>query len=416
VTVGGQPQTTTMNYTGRSGSGAGNFLTLVSGPIAGANTYYTYDSAERVYTVTDSEGYTVTTAYDNLDRPKSTIYPDGTSDQTFYNKLDVDHTIDRQGRVTKNAYDAIRELLQTNDPQGRITKYSWCTCGGLSTLTDGNGNVTNWALDTQGRVTSKTYGYTGSTNASTITYAYENNLSRLHSMTDAKGNVSTYTYNSDNTLNAVAYAVTTATSPANVVTSATPGVSFGYDPVYNRVTQMTDGTGTTHYYYNTNNGALGFGRLSSVTVPIAGTSSTATVAYQTTGSATGYDELGRVVSRTIDGANPVGTTFDALGRVTGVSNALGAFSYGYVDETSRLKTVTYPVGTGGTGQSLNTIYNYYSNTAASGTGNGDQRLQEIKNLKGSTQLSKFDYTYNLVGTIATWTQQADSSTAVVNTS
>ncbi len=33
----------------------------------------------------------------------------------------------------------------------------------------------------------------------------------------------------------------------------------------------------------------------------------------------------------------------------------------------------------------------------------------------TTQLSKFDYTYNAVGTIATWTQQADSSTAVVNT-
>ena len=36
-------------------------------------------------------------------------------------------------------------------------------------------------------------------------------------------------------------------------------------------------------------------------------------------------------------------------------------------------------------------------------------------MKGATQLSKFGYTYNHVGTIATWTQQADSSTAVVNT-
>jgi RHS repeat-associated protein len=34
---------------------------------------------------------------------------------------------------------------------------------------------------------------------------------------------------------------------------------------------------------------------------------------------------------------------------------------------------------------------------------------------GTTKLSKFDYTYNPVGTIATWTQQADSGTAVVNT-
>jgi hypothetical protein len=46
---------------------------------------------------------------------------------------------------------------------------------------------------------------------------------------------------------------------------------------------------------------------------------------------------------------------------------------------------------------------------------GDQRLQEIKNLTGTSIMSKFDYTYNPVGTIATWTQQTDSNTAVVNT-
>jgi YD repeat-containing protein len=46
---------------------------------------------------------------------------------------------------------------------------------------------------------------------------------------------------------------------------------------------------------------------------------------------------------------------------------------------------------------------------------GDQRLQDITNKQGSTTLSKFDYTYNAVGTIATWSQQADSGTAVANT-
>jgi len=75
--------------------------------------------------------------------------------------------------------------------------------------------------------------------------------------------------------------------------------------------------------------------------------------------------------------------------------------------------VTYPSGTG-----LTTSYSYYGNTSSdSNPADDDQRLEEIKNMSGSgsTQLSKFDYTYNAVGTIATWTQQADSSTAVVNT-
>ena len=187
---------------------------------------------------------------------------------------------------------------------------------------------------------------------------------------------------------------------------ATPGVGFTYDTVYNRVTSMvegTGGTGTTSYSYNSINALVGAGRLSSVSVPIAST--TATVTYS-------YDELGRVTERDVDHAtidlNDVATTFDALGRVTGVTNALGAFTYAYVNETSRLSSVTYPSGTG-----LSTSYSYFDNTHLQDF----ERLKTIQNFKssGATNVSKFDYTYNAVGTIATWTQQADSSTAVVNT-
>ena len=93
-------------------------------------------------------------------------------------------------------------------------------------------------------------------------------------------------------------------------------------------------------------------------------------------------------------------------NVTNVSNALGAFTYAYVDTTSRLSEVTYPSGTG-----LSTSYGYFPSTDPQDF----ERLETIQNMNGSTQLSKFSYTYNPVGTIATWTQQADSSTAVVNT-
>jgi RHS repeat-associated protein len=379
-----QSHTTTLAYD----SNGDGYLHTVTGPVTGATTTYTYDSAGRVHTVTDSEGYVLTYAYDNLDRPISVTYPDSTTDLTAYKALDVVKTTDRQGRSTYMKYDAIRELLQTTDPLGRTTKYSWCTCGGLSTLTDANNNVTTWGLDLQGRVTSKTYA-----DSSGITYAYETNTSRLHTMTDARGSVATYAYNADNTLAGTSYSVGSGVA-------ATPNVSFGYDSVYNRVTWMADGTGTTTYSYATITGSVttGAGRLSSVVVPIA--SSTGTITYA-------YDELGRVTARDVDhtltGDNDTSTTFDSLGRVTGVTNALGAFTYAYVDTTSRLSSVTYPSGTG-----LSTLYSYFGNT-------GDQRLETIQNLHSSTQLSKFDYTYNAVGTIASWTQQADSSTAVVNT-
>ncbi len=93
--------------------------------------------------------------------------------------------------------------------------------------------------------------------------------------------------------------------------------------------------------------------------------------------------------------------------MTGITNALGAFTYAYVNTTSRLSGVTYPSGTG-----LTTAYSYFDYSHPQDF----ERLKTIQNLKsGSTNISKFDYTYNAVGTIATWTQQADSSTAVVNT-
>ncbi len=213
-------------------------------------------------------------------------------------------------------------------------------------------------------------------------------------MTDAVGNLAVYTYNDDNTLANTVY------TPASGV-AATHGVSFHYDTAYNRVLTMADGVGTTTYHYKTIDGSttLGQGRLDTVTVPLATTTpANATVDY-------GYDELGRVISRTIDGSgNSVATTFDSLGRVTGVTNPLGDFVYAYVDQTSRLSDVTYPTGT-----HLTTHYSYFGNT-------GDQRLETIQNfLNGTTNVSKFDYTYNAVGTIATWTQTADTGTAVVDT-
>jgi len=66
--------------------------------------------------------------------------------------------------------------------------------------------------------------------------------------------------------------------------------------------------------------------------------------------------------------------------------------------TPRLTSVSYP-----TGQS--TTYTYQTGSTQ------DYRLTDITNyLTGTTVLSKFDYTYNANGTIATWQEQADSNT------
>jgi len=196
---------------------------------------------------------------------------------------------------------------------------------------------------------------------------------------DAKGRQTNFQYNIDNTLNNVSY-TNAAGSP---LSPATPMVSFTYDTAYVRPLTMVDGVGTTQYAYNAVGAppALGAGRLASVAGPWANS----TIAYT-------YDALGRVVSRSINGAvNMASATYDSLGRATAATNVLGTFGYSYVDATARLAQTTYP--TGQTAQ-----FQYFGNT-------GDQRLQEIKNLDNSGNLiSQFDYAYNAVGDITTWTQ------------
>jgi RHS repeat-associated protein len=170
---------------------------------------------------------------------------------------------------------------------------------------------------------------------------------------------------------------------------------------------MTDGTGTTAYSYNPYapyvagtpiSSVPGAGRLASVTGPLTNE----TIAYT-------YDELGRRLTRSINGsANTTTVHYDSLGRVDTTTNLLGTFAFAYVGVTDRLDHATYPNG-------QRTNYGYYPNTVPTGTGNGDQRLQQIQNLTpGGANLSTFGYTYDGSGLIQTWSRQSDAASALTS--
>ncbi len=269
-------------------------------------------------------------------------------------------------------YDPLRRLTDVYDNLGRHTQFTWCGCGSLESIIDPLSHVTSWVRDVEGRVTSKDY-----FDGTSINYNYETNTSRMKSFTDAKAQTTLYQYYIDNNLKQVSY--------TNAVV-ATPSVSFAYDTNFNRILSMTDGTGTTTYnYYTVTNTQLGAGMLSSVTGPLGN----GTISYA-------YDQLGRLSSRTINSVAQA-LTYDALGRVTMVTNALGVFTNSYVDETPRLASTSYPNG-------QTTIFSYYGTT-------NNEWLQQIQNLTPSHQnLSSFGYAYDANGDITNWTQQADAST------
>lgn len=349
-------------------------LTSVSGAVSGATTTFTYDGYGRIRTVTEADSPTLTIDYDALDRPTRTTYPDATFEETTYDRLDRIAERDRAGRITRFYHDALGRVIGIRDPLGRLVAQEWCACGTLDAVVDGLGNRTRWERNVQGRATReiRADGLAGTS------YAYGQNSGRLLKTTDSKEQVTTYSYALDDQLLSTVF---------TGGTSATPSVTYSYDSQYGRIATMVDGSGTTTFAYHPV-GQLGAGQVATVDGPL----SNDTITYS-------YDTLGRMATRSIDGqANAVTWSFDALGRVSSETNLLGMFAYDYDGATARLATVTYPNG--------QTSHYTYLPTAQ------DRRLQTIhhKHPNGST-LSKFDYTYDHVGNILTWRQQAGAESA-----
>jgi RHS repeat-associated protein len=384
-------ETTTYAYGGTVPSGCLASVTSPPFNSVSAVTSFAYDSFKRVHTVTDSDNYTVTTDYDNLDRRIKVTYPDTTFEQFQYTDnvtgamtLDLTGSRDRRGLWTYRHYNANEQMDSITDPANRTTLYGWCTCGALTSITDPKNQMTTFYRDIQSRVYQKAF-----QDGTTIDYLYEGQTapntagatSRLQSSTDAKSQRTNYSYFADDTVHQITY-TNTAGQP---LTPPTPSVSYTYDANYNRVATMVDGIGTTTYGYNPIAAppALGAGQLASIDAPLAND----TITF-------GYDQLGRVTNRSINGtANSETWTFDSLGRVSTDVNKLGTFTNTYIGVTDRLSKLAYPGG-------ASANYLYFPNAQ-------NKRLQQIKNLNSSNHnnlISQQDYTYDAEGEMLTWTK------------
>jgi RHS repeat-associated protein len=347
------------------------YLIAVDGPLPGTNdtVTMTYDALGRTLTKTDESGYTVTFEHDDMDRLTKITHPDSTFSQFTFDRLDVVTLRDRAGRQTLFEFDSLQQMKKRTDPLGRVTLFDWCRCGDIKSLTDPMGRTTSWLTDVQGRAIAKQYG-----DGSQVKYLYENASSRLKQVIDEKQQITQFTWKPDNTLKSEAY--------ANAVIP-THGVSYTYDPNYRRLLSMTDGTGNTLYSYNPITGisTLGAGALASVDGPLPND----TITYS-------YDQLGRAVFRAINGVSSA-MSYDAAGRLVGVTNALGAFVYAYDRSSGRLVSKSLPNG--------QTAQMSYGNLLQ------DLSLQRITHRVGATPISEFIYGHDVAADrIATWSQQA----------
>ena len=359
------------------------------GPLPGSadSTTFAYDGLNRLYSSSDSQGYTVYFNYDDADRITLVTYPDGTTEQTIYDRLDAVLTKDRLGRWTQTAFNSLDQPIVQFDPLGRKTEYTWCTCGSLGSLTDPNGNTTTFQHDQLGRLTTKTI-----SDGSTTHYNYDG-YGNVTYRIDNKGQETDYSYNLDNTLHETSY--------HNPLTQAP--VYYIWDPNYKRLTSVQNGWGKISYSYNPyiadpfGAATTGGGMLASVSNNVIANSE---VTYQ-------YDALGRTTNRQINGSsNSVTWAYDAMNRVTSEANTLGTFAYNYVDDApgaskgdSRLASIAYPNG-------QSTKFNYFGPKQ-------DERLLGITNFDPAGKArSQFNYAYDPAGEIRRWQQQNATNTPI----
>ncbi len=387
--------TTVVTYYETAGPGFGKPQTLTTTyPGSGTRTVsqeFAYDAFHRIASITDlNDQYSIGIEYDaiggvptnSLDRITKITYPDATFEKVDYLLLDASDVYDRAGRQTHYERDAMRRVQSVTDPLNRtITYQRLACCGTVDALVDANNHTTEWKYDVRDRVIEKKIG-----NTVVATYAYHPASGRLVSITDALRQTKQFGYTAAGDLGSISYVR---------ALNFTPGVSFEYDDPLGRMTKMTDGTGDSVYSYwpvaAVGQTALGGGRLKEITRPGAANPAGDTIHLD-------YDVMGRVYRRSLGGAANVETLTLDMGRVAGVTNNLGAFSYSYEGETDRLAAVNYPNG-------QQTSYAYWP--AAQ-----DFRLQQIKNLgvppapgAAAETLSQFDYDYDQAGRITTWAQR-----------
>jgi RHS repeat-associated protein len=334
---------------------AGNRLTMMD--ANSHTTTYTYDELNRLLTETDPLSHTWTSTYDSAGRRISR--EDANGDTTIYGYDDADrltgiiapsisisHAYDLAGNrismvdstgTTTYAYDDINRLISIIQPNGtisysydavnrtsvtlpgsRTTTYAFDAADRLTTVTDWNAQVTTYGYDNAGRQVTTTYpnsvvstnthdnadrltGLTTMKSATTIlsiTYTLDNVGNRL-TMVEPSG-TTTYTYDELNRLESAAYPVG---SPASV--------SYTYDPMGNRLT-LTEDAVTTNYVFD---------NADRLTATTGGSALTFT-----------WDDNGQMLTKG-------GQTFswDALGRMTGLTNGGTTASYSYNGDGVRIE-------------------------------------------------------------------------------
>jgi RHS repeat-associated protein len=318
-----------------------------------------YDAAGEIVKRTDFMGKATVYAYDSLGRLLSRTYPDASVVSFTYTPDGRRATeVDPRGTTTY-AYDARRRLVQETVPDGRALSFAYDAHGERTGLTAKLGTAsltTTTSYDAAGRPSqvtdpigrnfALTYDANGdrtslqypNTTGTSYTYDALNRLTNLITRQAPPGpltplTVQSYAYTldaagkrtgiveNDGTTRRYAYDGIDRLTSEMVTGSLSYAKTFAYDPVGNRLTQTTSGTGAANvnYAYDSRD------RLSSEN----------STNYS-------YDANGNVTSK----SGEASYTWDFENRLTEVATVTAPTATSYDADGNRMKTVVTPLAGG----------------------------------------------------------------------
>lgn len=315
--------------------------------------HYAYDTYGDPTSVTDPLGDQATNAYNTVGWVASRVSPKGnvsgcncaaqyTTTDSYVDPQtgvvdefgDVRTVTDPLGHVTTRSYDAERNLVGATDPDGHTTQYRYDLAnertdtiradgsdlhtdyfpdGTVQDQVDAAGNTTTYAYDALGRETSQiTPVTTACPSGCTTTYTYDGAGNRL-TMVDPLMQTTTSAYDAANGLTSITY--------SDGKTPNVTGIAYDSD---GRRTTMTDGTGSSHWVYDS------LGRMTSYQ-----NGAGATVQY-------GYDLKGQLTAITYPNGKVVSRGYDDAGSFTSVTDWLGHTTTFTPDPNANVVTESYP--------------------------------------------------------------------------
>ncbi len=317
------------NKTERQYDGNNNLVKVINANRE--ETDYDYDAQHRLIRVTDALKHSSEIDYDAENHPIAVRDALNNEVKTAYRADGLpDLIINARNNATALTYDIYGQVVTGKAGTQPIVDTNYDSLGRLTSLTDQAGATTSFVYDDRGLVTERTDALGHKTTSS------YNALGLLESQTDRNGDTTTLTYSVTGKLETVTY----PTRPA------APGFAVNY--IYDnkdRLRTMTDQHGTvTNYFDDLDRLTVQVdSNIKSVRYEYDEASNIKRIRYPDNKSVSyQYDALNRISNVRIDWLNlDAIPSYDAAGRLTGISHFNGtSTNYGY-DDANRLTNLTH---------------------------------------------------------------------------